>query len=323
MHPHRPSVGIALIFLLPILISCGEQADKGASADPPSQGQPKITICGAYALAPFIQACAEDFARSRPGAEISVIPMSHDSALQMLYDRRCDVAMISRPLKPDEEDLFAIPVAKTGVVFVFNRHNPLRSQIMLQGLTISDLQNIYTSREMKTWDAFLRNRGATDLHHYYRADPSGVGEVVARFLFLEPGEITGVAVVGENEMIRAVCLDTLGLGFCNVNEAFDLNTGQKLEDLEFLPLDLNMSRDIEDREQICTQLDDFLQSICMNTYPHKLSRNLYLVAPEKPENPLLLDFLNFMITTGQNKLAPMGYTPLPASLARYNRYLLD
>jgi len=317
---------ILSIFLLILTISCNRIPTLDSNTPEPDQKnlQGSLKIAGAYALAPFIQSCADSFRLANPYAVFRVTATGHDSAMISLESGDIDLAMISRKLGPKEEhDFFAIAVAKTGIVMIFNSKNPVRNEILSHGLTINDLQNAFSGEDVLFWDKFIKRGKNKPVNVYIRKEQSGAAEVLADFLFMDPNDFRGIPVSGENEMIAAIQKDSLGLGFCNINDAFDLKSKERLAFLEFLPLDLNMNGTIEDREQICTNLDDFQNSICHNTYPVKLSRNLYLVAKNKPSDTLTLSFMEFVLTTGQKFILPMGYSEISESLLNYNRFLLD
>lgn len=195
--------------------------------------------------------------------------------------------------------------------------------IQEHGLTIRDLQRIFTRPGETTWDEFLVRKDRSPLHAYTRSDPCGTAEVVADFLYLTRDDLHGIAADGEYQMIDAVLRDSLALGYCNFNEAFDLEKGVPSPGLEFLPVDLNMNGSIEPREAICSDLDGFQNSICINTYPFKFSRNLYLVALSKPQDVLAQAFLYFCLTDGQFFVKKLGYSEIPSSLIEYHLYLLN
>lgn len=318
----------SILFIIPLsilLLACNRTTNKesGQQIPYPDTANDSVHIAGAYALAPFIQTCADSFRLNDPAATIHVIPAGHDFAIHALEDDRIDLAMISRKLgQKEEQDYFALAVAKTGIVLIFNTMNPCKDQILMHGMTISDLQVAFSGKNTIFWDNLIKRGKTMPVNIYIRKDQSGAAEVLADFLFMETTEFNGTAVNGENEMIAAIQKDSMGLGFCNINDAFDLSTRDRKESLEFLPLDLNMNGSIEEREKICSNLDEFQNSICHNTYPYKLSRNLYLVAKNKPSDALTLAFLDYILSEGQRFIIPMGYSEISGSLIKYNRYLL-
>jgi len=316
-----------LPFLCLALMASSSCLHRSGENDPGMRNKEKlsgeITITGAYALSPLIQACADSFLVQFPKAAIQVAPLGSELAIRHLANGKCDLAMVSRPISDrEEENFFAVAVARTGVVMVFNTRNPYKDDLLSHGLTIQDLQQVFLGQAGKTWDDFLGKKGNAPIHSYSRQDPCGTAEIIAGFLFMNQSELKGIPVEGETLMIEAIMKDSLGLGYCNINDAFNLVTGQHLPGLEFLPVDLNMNGSIEEREQICFSLDDFQKSICNNTYPFKLSRNLYLVSLQKPEDDLTLGFINWVLTDGQSLIKKLGYSEIPESLLRYNRFLL-
>ena len=287
----------------------------------PGHLEGELTITGAYALTPLIQACADSFSQMYPHVDITVTPLGSELALRHLANGKCDLAMVSRPISGSwEEELFALPVARTGVAFVFNKLNPYRDNILEHGLTVQDMQKVYYGEKDPSWDRFLGRNQKHPHQASTRADRCGTLEVLADFLYLDPSEMKGRPVEGEYRMIESVLKDSLALGYCNMSEAFDLHTGDRLEGLEFLPLDLNVNGSIEPREAICTNLSDFQNSICNNTYPFKLSRDLSLVSLKAPQGELETAFFQFILTDGQALVKQLGYSALSPSIINYNLY---
>jgi phosphate transport system substrate-binding protein len=258
---------LIILFQSFLLLGCNriQTTDSTQSVSEQKKLQGSLKFAGAFALAPFIQVCADSFRLANPDAVFQVNTTGHDSAIFNLESGNIDMAMISRKLgEREERDYFAMAVAKTGIVLIFNSHNPFKNEILTHGFTISDLQIAFSGNEILFWDKKIKLGKNTPVNVYIRKEQSGAAEVLADFLFMNPSDFKGIEVTGENEMIAAIQKDSLGLGFCNINDAFDLNSKERLPSLEFLPLDLNMNGSIEDREKICSNLDDFQNSLCHN-----------------------------------------------------------
>jgi phosphate transport system substrate-binding protein len=284
-----------------------------------------LRISGSYALLPLVRQSVEDIRQLYPGMDISLIPAGSGSAIRDLEMGRSDLALSSRQLTEKEErsGLQGIALARTGVVFIFNGQCPYRKELLESGLTISSLRKLYTSRGTVTWDELLFMKATVPVNAYHRSDSAGAAEVAARFLYLEPGEMQGKGVNGEYQMIEAVRQDIHGIGYANINDVFDLATGERLPGIDFLPVDLNDNRRIEQREEICSKLSDFQTSVCNYSYPYLLTRNLFIVYRKKDLDRVEKAFILWILEKERENVDRLGYSKISESLEDYNLFILN
>ena len=312
-----------LLLILPFIFSCQQKGNKQTYSER-SLNISNIHITGAYALYPLIKKCAHEFGDEMPEINIRVEAAGYDDAIALLRAHKTNLAMVSHSFRSDEDtsNLWPFAVARTGLVLIFNKNNPLAEQIKKQGLNLQELVSIFSSDNEKHWNQYLHLKQSIPMKVYIRGDYSGASSVLADFLSLSPENIKGTPVIGEDSLVTSVRNDPFALGYCNFNAAFNTITGLKLDDLEFLPVDLNENGSIEAREEVCNNLSDFQSSLCSGSYPFMLSRNLSLVSYGKPSDPNVKKFLEWIITHGQKYIHQLGYSSLPESRIAYNMEML-
>jgi phosphate transport system substrate-binding protein len=78
-----------------------------------------------------------------------------------------------------------------------------------------------------------------------------------------------------------------------------------------VPIDINADKFLSDEETFYVTKDQILKAISENRYPSPPARDLYFVTKGKPTDPLLVAFLNWVLTDGQKLVNTAGYIPLP------------
>jgi phosphate transport system substrate-binding protein len=225
-----------------------------------------------------------------------------------------DIAMVSRELKQEEIDqgAFGVPVTIDAVVATINANNPHLDEILAHGLTPEAAAAIWMSQEMTTWGQFLGTDAAEAITVYTRSDSAGAAEVWAKYMGGSVQEdLIGTAVNGDPGLAEAVRQDELGIGFNNIGFAYDLSTGNQLDGLRVVPLDLNGDGQISDDEDVYDTIDTIAAAIAARVYPFPPARELYLVTKGEP-TPVIADLYRWILTDGQAFVADAGYVSLSA-----------
>jgi phosphate transport system substrate-binding protein len=229
-----------------------------------------------------------------------------------------DLGMVSRDIQPVEieKGAFAVAVVKDGVVPTISEKNPLVSKILVSGLKKEAFIAVWITETAKTWGDALGTADKAALHVYTRSDACGAAETWAAFLAKRQEDLKGVGVYGDPGLAEAVRRDPLGIGFNNINYAYDAKSLKPLAGLLILPIDLDGSGRIEPAESFYQDRDAVTAAIAKGAYPSPPARDLYLVSKGRPQNPLLVEFLRWVLNEGQKYVAETGYIGLsPEKLA--------
>jgi phosphate transport system substrate-binding protein len=121
--------------------------------------------------------------------------------------------------------------------------------------------------------------------------------------------LQGVGVYGDPGLASAVTQDPLGIGYNNLNFAYDADSGKPVEGLQILPLDRNDSAAIDAAEDFYAAKTDIMAAIADGRYPSPPARTLNLVTKGKPTG-ITLAFIRWVLTDGQAFVESTGYIPL-------------
>ena len=117
--------------------------------------------------------------------------------------------------------------------------------------------------------------------------------------------------MGDPGIADAVKKDVDGIGFNNTQYIFDMQTGNKIQGIDILPLDVNENGKIDSAENFYTNLNSVEEAVLNGNYPSPPVRDLYFVCKRKPTNQLILDYFKWVLTDGQQYIKDAGYIPLP------------
>lgn len=273
----------------------------------------RVSISGAWALYPMVVKWAEEFQKAYPQVKIDVQAGGAGKGIADAIAGMVDFGMVSRDVNPAEieKGAFPIPVTKDAVVPMINVKNPCLADILSKGLTQKAFTNIWIDNTVETWQAVVGGKIPAPLHVYTRSDACGAAETWAAFLGKKRQEdLNGTAVYGDPGLAEAVQRDPLGIGFNNVNFAYDPKSLVPVAGLTVAPIDLDGNGKIDPSEQFYKTRDELTKAIAEGRYPSPPARDLYMVSKGVPANPAAGAFLRWILTDGQKFVPETGYIQL-------------
>lgn len=291
------------------LSSCGSSPKSGVSTDSTQTKAESlkgyITISGAFALYPLVNVWAEEFRKEYPNVRINVSGGGAGKGMADVLGGAAELGMFSRDISPEEkaQGAWFVSVTKDAVIPTISDKNPILSQLKSEGLTQSELSEIFLKDGKKKW-----KNSEHEVSVFTRSDASGAADVWAKYLGGKAQEeLKGIAVFGDPGLAEAVKNDPKGIGFNNVIYAYDLNTGKKYPGLEVIPIDINANGKIDPEEDFYGDIDQITAAIADERYPSPPARELYLISKGKPTNPIVTIFLKWVLEKGQAFVEDNGY----------------
>jgi phosphate transport system substrate-binding protein len=316
----RFSKVLAVVVLVMASAACG---GAGATTEAPAADQAAeaeeveaqtLTISGAFALFPMMTVWGEQYALTNPNVRFDITGGGAGKGITDMLSGVADIAMVSRELKQEEIDqgAYGVPVTIDAVVATVNADNPHIEAILARGLTPEMAAAIWMSQQTTTWGQFLGTDATEAITVYTRSDAAGAAEVWAKYMGGSVQEdLIGTAVNGDPGVAEAVRQDALGIGFNNIGFAYDLTTGNQLDGLRVVPLDLNGDGQIGADEDFYATIDDIAGAIAAKVYPFPPARELYLVTKGEP-TPVIQELYRWILTDGQAFVSDAGYVSLSA-----------
>ncbi|MBV6466111.1 MAG: Phosphate-binding protein PstS 1 [Anaerolineales bacterium] len=300
--------------------ACGPAGGSASSSGPeagasdPGALSGTISVSGAFALYPMMTVWAEEFSRLHPGVQFDVQGGGAGKGMTDAIAGAVDIGMISRSIKPEEEaqGIFWVSVTKDAVFPIISEKNPVADGVMAKGITQEVFNKIYVTGEIVTWGQVIGDPSVTDeIHVFTRSDAAGAAEQWAKYSGGKAQEdLLGVGVNGEPPMVDTVMKDPLGIGYGNLNSIFDLSGGGLVPGILIPPIDINGNGQA-DVDETYTVKEDAFGAVATGKYPSPPARFENLATKGKPTG-LVLAFIQWILTDGQQYLEAAGYVPLTA-----------
>lgn len=272
----------------------------------------QITLSGAFALYPMAVKWAEEFKKLHPKVRIDISAGGAGKGMTDVLNSMVDIGMVSREVYPDETKKGAFPVAvtKDAVVPVVSGSNPALNELLQKGIKKSAGENLWITGKYRTWSQAFGVKSNAPVHVYTRSDACGAAEVWAKFFGKKQEDLLGSGVFGDPGLALAVKKDPLGIGFNNIGYAYDSKTRKQVPGIRVLPVDLNNNGKIDPDENFYDSMEDIIKAIATGKYPSPPARELYFVTRGKPVNPVVKEFLRWVLTDGQKYVQEGGYISL-------------
>jgi phosphate transport system substrate-binding protein len=224
-----------------------------------------------------------------------------------------DIGMVSREIYAAEIEngAFWVSVTKDAVVPVVNEDNPCLEELLATGATRQTFADIWATGEVTDWSELTSaGQGEHSLNVYTRSDACGAAQTWAQYLGdYNQEDLLGTAVYGDPGLAEAVKKDSLGIGFNNLNYAYDMETGEPIAGLRVIPIDVNENGQVDADEDFYSNKAGLTQAIAEAKYPSPPARDLHLVAKGQFTG-ITKDFVEWVLTEGQQYVGEVGYIAL-------------
>ncbi|MBO7586195.1 MAG: PstS family phosphate ABC transporter substrate-binding protein [Bacteroidales bacterium] len=290
------------------MLSCGNK--KSSMKEGTLSGN--ISVSGAFALYPLAVKWAEEFQKLHPDVQIDLSAGGAGKGMTDVLADVVDLGMVSREVYAPELEKGALPiaVAKDAVVITINAANPFVKELKKHGISREAATKIWITGEYTTWGDVLGTNDKTPIHVYTRSDACGAAETFALWMGKKQEDLGGTAVFGDPGLASAIQNDKLGIGLNNIGYAYDEKERTPNPGLLVCPVDGNSDGHIDADEYFYDTKDDFIAAVAADKYPSPPARDLYMVAHGVPTNPVVIAFLEFILSEGQQYNVPVGYIGL-------------
>ncbi len=271
-----------------------------------------IKVSGAWALYPMMVKWVEEYQKSHTEVRIDVSAGGAGKGMADALGGLVNIGMVSREIFPEEigQGAFWVSVCKDAVVPTVNEKNPVLDDLLTKGVKKHTFMNIWINGNITTWGEVVGTDVTENIHVYTRSDACGAAQTWAEYLGCKQEDLLGVAVYGDPGLAGAVKDDSLGIGYNNVNYAYDMETKEPVEGMVVIPLDLNENGKVDGDEDFYNTRDEIVDAIATVAYPSPPARNLHLVTKDEFTG-VTKEFVKWILTEGQQYVPETGYVQLP------------
>ncbi|MGQ0594533.1 MAG: phosphate ABC transporter substrate-binding protein [Gammaproteobacteria bacterium] len=235
----------------------------------------KLVITGSSTIAPLIAEIAKRFEQQNVGVRVDVQTGGSSRGISDARNGLADIGMVSRALKPEENDLVSHTLARDGVTLIVHASNPVTA------LTQEQVAGIYTGR-IQNW----KDVGGADAPFTVanKAEGRSTLELFLAYFQLKAEEVKPSVVIGDNEQgVKTVAGNPDAIGYVSVGSAGYATTHGV--PIKLLPLD---------------GVAASAETVADGSFP--LARPLVLVTKPRPGDPLAQRFLDFALSAEVNDL---------------------
>ena len=254
----------------------------------------------------------EEFRKVYPKVKVDISAGGAGKGVADALAGLVNVGMVSREITQEEvkQGAFYVPVVKDAVFPMMNDENPVfQKGLSAKGMKKQTFIDLWIKGKDLTWGEIAGNDSKYKVHVYTRSDSCGAAETWAQYLGGKKQEdLQGIGVYGDPGLAEAVRKDPLGIGYNNLNYAYDFKTGLPPKGLRIVPIDLNENGKVDPEEDLKTK-NRAIQAIASGIYPSPPARDLYLLTKENFKG-LTKEFIRWILTDGQKYVEEIGYIKL-------------
>lgn len=232
-----------------------------------------------------------------------------------------DLMIAAHAFRPGElkDEQAIIAVNTYAQLPIVNSNRPDLQALQQKGFTQQDLKNIFFSSEENKTDAL--NNPVT----IYKRDKN----VCATRSFAEnvtgiQKDIYGIAVTGDDRSLSAaVRNDLTGISYNNLGLVYNIQSRKVADSIAVIPIDINENGVIDSNEKNYATLDNVLDFIEQTGSKKIPQENVNIVFNKRSVNKNALDFLQWIITEGQQYNRQFGFLSLDKNVVLQQQHLLN
>jgi phosphate transport system substrate-binding protein len=275
-------------------------------------GKPKetVTLSGAFALYPMAVRWAEEYKKLNPQVEFDITAGGAGKGMADALSGMVDLGMVSREVTAAEigKGAYPVSVAIDAVIPVMSTQSPAYAAIAVRGLKKDEFKKIWEKNGAKRWNQVAADIAVdAPINAYTRSDACGAAQTWGGFFSFTQEQLNGVGVFGDPGIAEAVRKDVNGVGYNNINFAYDRATKKPVAGLAVIPIDINGNGKIDAAEAIYGTREELTGAIAAGVFPSPPARKLYFVAKGERLNPRVRDFLRWVMADGQKYVQDSGY----------------
>lgn len=227
--------------------------------------QEKLTLTGSSTVAPLALEMAKRFEKQHPAVRIDVQTGGSSRGINDARSGLAEIGMVSRTLKPDEQDLTAHTIAMDGIGMILHQKNPVAA------LSNQQIIQIYTGGIRNWKDVGGHDQAITVVN---KAEGRSTLELFLTFFNLKNSDIKPQVIIGDNQQaIKTVAGNPGAIGYVSIGTAaYEEETGTPIR---LLPME---------------GIPASVKAVANGEFP--LSRPLNLVTKGTP-SPLAQQFIQF------------------------------
>jgi len=228
----------------------------------------KLVITGSSTIAPLMSDIAKRYEQLHPNLRIDVQAGGSSRGIADTRNGLANLGLVSRALKPSEQDLLAFTIARDGICMILNSANPIEQ------LSKEQMVAIYEGRLINWKQVDGKDAQIVKIH---KAEGRSTLELFLKYFNLENKRIKPDVIIGDNQQaIKMVAGNPNAIGYVSIGSAsFEAQRGVPIK---LLPMNGHTAS---------------IENVLNNSFP--LVRSLNVVSREEPIG-VVKEFLEFAMS---------------------------
>lgn len=294
------------------LLSCESKKQKNNTSNNQIIYKGAINICTEKSTYYLANEWAVRYGKQFKDIKLNVNIINISQTENVFNNNAADIVLLgTNQIKTsDNKEFFSIPVAKDAVLPIINADNPLLSQLLNYGLTKKLLIDIFVNEKITFWEQINSKNKISKINLYKQPSLTSDTKSWLQFLNTDFNKLKGKEIENEDQMLKTIQNDKLGIGYISTSYAYDNYSLLEFSGIKVVPYDINGNEMIDDDEFFYHKKDLLIKAIETEKLPQPPARTLYFILKTKPENKILEDFITWVVTIGKNYIPSLGYANL-------------
>lgn len=201
---------------------------------------------------------------------------------------------------------------------IVNAYRPDLKTLQQKGFTQHDMQQIFftaegkTDQQSSTFNAYKRDKNVCATRSF--------SENITGTL----QDLNGTPVTGDDRALSAAVVNDInGISYNNLGLVYNIQTRKVADGIAIVPIDVNENGIIDENENHYSTIDDVLDYIQQSGTSKIPQEYVNVVVNTNKVNKNILDFLQWIITDGQQYNRQYGFMSLDKDLVRQEQHLLN
>jgi phosphate transport system substrate-binding protein len=279
-----------------------------------SQTPHLVKITGTKFPFDIMQQWIDVYTKAHPGVQFRLskaIPL--DSA---------DLVIAAHSFRPGElkDDQEIIAVNRYAQLPIVNSKRSDLNVLQQKGFTQRDLKNIYFGQDKNE----LTNGFSYAANVYKRDKNVCASRSFAENVTGSQTDVAGALVSGDDKALSAaVRRDVNGISYNNLGLVYNLQTRKVADSIAIVPIDINENGKVDANEKIYATLDDVLNYLGTTNSNHVPQDNVNIVYDKKTVSKTALDFLDWVVKSGQQYNRSFGFLNLDKAVVEQESQQLN
>jgi glycine cleavage system H lipoate-binding protein/ABC-type phosphate transport system substrate-binding protein len=248
------------------------------------------------------------YLEENPAAQISAQSFTEGENIAQIPN---NIGFITKEYFSDYDCKMAwrLAIGRDIIIPVTNPENPYLDEISQKGISPEEFRKLYTQTDTKNWGLLLGNNESSAINCWCLPDES-TKAFLADFFRTNPSDIQPKEATDVEGLLTEIGNDKYALAFCRLANLIDPKTGEIDPRISLIPIDLNANNKVDNFEDIYANLGELERGAWIGKYPKELFTCVYAVKAVPPTAQQEKEFMQWVLTDGQDYLLANGYSEL-------------